>query len=160
MTIKVGDKIPSAKLHIMTEQGPKDVTTDEVFKGKRVLLFAWPGAFTPTCSAKHLPGFVQNASAIRAKGIDTIACLSVNDAFVMGAWGKDQKVGDKVVMLADGNAEFTKALGLENDNSSYGMGLRSKRYAMVVDNGVVKALNVEKPGSFEVSSAEAVMKAL
>jgi glutaredoxin/glutathione-dependent peroxiredoxin len=160
MTIKVGDKIPSAKLHIMTEQGPKDVTTDEVFKGKRVVLFALPGAFTPTCSAKHLPGFVQNASAIRAKGIDTIACLSVNDAFVMGAWGKDQKVGDKVVMLADGNAEFTKALGLENDNSSYGMGLRSKRYAMVVDNGVVKALNVEKPGSFEVSSAEAVMKAL
>jgi peroxiredoxin len=160
MTIKVGDKIPSAKLHIMTEQGPKDVTTEEVFKGKRVVLFALPGAFTPTCSAKHLPGFVQNASAIRAKGIDTIACLSVNDAFVMGAWGKDQKVGDKVVMLADGNAEFTKALGLENDNSSYGMGLRSKRYAMVVDNGVVKALNVEKPGSFEVSSAEAVMKAL
>ncbi len=160
MTIKVGDKIPSAKLHIMTEQGPKDVTTDEVFKGKRVVLFALPGAFTPTCSAKHLPGFVQNASAIRAKGIDTIACLSVNDAFVMGAWGKDQKVGDKVVMLADGNAEFTKALGLENDNSSYGMGLRSKRYAMVVDNGVVKALNVKKPGSFEVSSAEAVMKAL
>jgi len=160
MTIKVGDKIPSAKLHIMTEQGPKDVTTDEVFKGKRVVLFALPGAFTPTCSAKHLPGFVQNASAIRAKGIDTIACLSVNDTFVMGAWGKDQKVGDKVVMLADGNAEFTKALGLENDNSSYGMGLRSKRYAMVVDNGVVKALNVEKPGSFEVSSAEAVMKAL
>jgi peroxiredoxin len=124
------------------------------------VLFALPGAFTPTCSAKHLPGFVQNASAIRAKGIDTIACLSVNDAFVMGAWGKDQKVGDKVVMLADGHAEFTKALGLENDNSSYGMGLRSKRYAMVVDNGVVKALNVEKPGSFEVSSAEAVMKAL
>ena len=160
MTIKVGDKIPSAKLHIMTEQGPKDVTTDEVFKGKRVVLFALPGAFTPTCSAKHLPGFVQNASAIRAKGVDTIACLSVNDAFVMGAWGKDQMVGDKVVMLADGNAEFTKALGLENDNSSYGMGLRSKRYAMVVDNGVVKALNVEKPGSFEVSSAEAVMKAL
>ena len=160
MTIKVGDKIPSAKLHIMTEQGPKDVTTDEVFKGKRVVLFALPGAFTPTCSAKHLPGFVQNASAIRAKGIDTIACLSVNDAFVMGAWGKDQKVGDNVMMLADGNAEFTRALGLENDNSSYGMGLRSKRYAMVVDNGVVKALNVEKPGSFEVSSAEAVMKAL
>ena len=160
MTIKVGDKIPSAKLHIMTEQGPKDVTTDEIFKGKKVVLFALPGAFTPTCSAKHLPGFVQNASTIRGKGVDTIACLSVNDAFVMGAWGKDQKVGDKVVMLADGNAEFTKALGLENDNSSYGMGLRSKRYAMVVDNGVVKALNVEKPGSFEVSSAEAVMKAL
>jgi peroxiredoxin len=160
MTIKVGDKIPSAKLHIMTEQGPKDVTTDEIFKGKKVVLFALPGAFTPTCSAKHLPGFVQNASTIRGKGVDTIACLSVNDAFVMGAWGKDQKVGDKVMMLADGNAEFTKALGLENDNSSYGMGMRSKRYAMVVDNGVVKALNVEKPGSFEVSSAEAVMKAL
>jgi peroxiredoxin len=160
MTIKVGDKIPSAKLHIMTEQGPKDVTTDEIFKGKKVVLIAVPGAFTPTCSAKHLPGFVQNASTIRGKGVDTIACLSVNDAFVMGAWGKDQKVGDKVMMLADGNAEFTKALGLENDNSSYGMGMRSKRYAMVVDNGVVKALNVEKPGSFEVSDVDTMLKAL
>ncbi len=160
MTIKVGDKIPSAKLRVMTSEGPKDVTTDEIFKGKKVVLFALPGAFTPTCSAKHLPGFVQHADAIRAKGADTIACLSVNDAFVMGAWGKDQKVGDKVMMLADGNAEFTRAVGLESDSSGYGMGVRSKRYAMVVENGMVKALNVEKPGTFEVSSAEAVMKAL
>ena len=160
MTIKVGDKIPSAKLRVMTSEGPKDISTDEIFKGKKVVLFALPGAFTPTCSAKHLPGFVQNAASIRGKGVDTIACLSVNDAFVMGAWGKDQKVGDKVMMLADGNAEFSRALGLENDFSGYGMGVRSKRYAMVVDNGVVKALNVEKPGAFEVSSAEAILKAL
>ena len=160
MTIKVGDKIPSAKLRVMTSDGPKDISTDEIFKGKKVVLFALPGAFTPTCSAKHLPGFVQNAESIRGKGVDTIACLSVNDAFVMGAWGKDQKVGDKVMMLADGNAEFSRALGLENDFSGYGMGVRSKRYAMVVDNGVVKALNVEKPGAFEVSSAEAILKAL
>lgn len=160
MTIKVGDKIPSAKLRIMTGEGPKELTTDEVFKGKKVVLFALPGAFTPTCSVKHVPGFVQHADAIRAKGVDTIACLSVNDAWVMGAWGKDQNVGDRVMMLADGNAEFTRAVGLESDGSGYGMGLRSKRYAMVVENGVVKALNVEKSGTFEVSSAEAVMKAL
>ena len=160
MTIKVGDKIPSAKLHVMTGDGPRQVTTDEIFKSKRVVLFALPGAFTPTCSAKHLPGFVQNAGAIRAKGVDTIACLSVNDAFVMDAWGKDQEVGNKVMMVADGNAEFTRAVGLESDASGYGMGIRSKRYAMVVENGVVKALNVERSGTFEVSSAEAVMKAL
>jgi peroxiredoxin len=160
MTIKVGDKIPSAKLRVMSSEGPKELTTDELFKGKKVVLFALPGAFTPTCSAKHLPGFLQHADTIRKKGVDAIACLSVNDAFVMGAWGKDQKVGDKVMMLADGNAEFTRAVGLESDASGYGMGVRSKRYAMVVDNGVVKALQVEKPGSFEVSSAEAIMKAL
>jgi glutaredoxin/glutathione-dependent peroxiredoxin len=160
MTIKVGDKIPSAKLRVMSSEGPKEVTTDELFKGKKVVLFALPGAFTPTCSAKHLPGFVQHADTLRKKGVDAIACLSVNDAYVMGAWGKDQKVGDKVMMLADGNAEFTRAVGLENDSSGYGMGVRSKRYAMVVENGVVKALQVEKPGSFEVSSAEAIMKAL
>ncbi|HSD34116.1 MAG TPA: peroxiredoxin [Alphaproteobacteria bacterium] len=160
MTIKVGDKIPSAKLRVMSSEGPKEVTTDELFKGKKVVLFALPGAFTPTCSAKHLPGFVQHADTLHKKGVDAIACLSVNDAYVMGAWGKDQKVGDKVMMLADGNAEFTRAVGLENDSSGYGMGVRSKRYAMVVENGVVKALQVEKPGSFEVSSAEAIMKAL
>ena len=160
MTIQVGEKIPSVKLRTMTAEGPKVVTTEDVFGGKKVALFGLPGAFTPTCSAKHLPGYVQNAAALKAKGVDTIACISVNDAFVMGAWGKDQSVGDKVMMLADGNAEFTRAVGLENDASGYGMGVRSKRYAMVVDNGVVKALNVEKPGSFEVSSAEAVMKAL
>ncbi len=160
MSIKVGDKIPSAKLRVMTSDGPKEMATDELFKGKKVVLFALPGAFTPTCSAKHLPGFVKHADAIRAKGVDTIACLSVNDAFVMGAWGKDQQVGNKVTMLADGNAEFTRAIGLESDASGYGMGVRSKRYAMVVEDGVVKALNVEKSGTFDVSSAESVMKAL
>ena len=160
MTIKVGDKVPSAKLKQMTAEGMKDVQTDEFFKGKKVVLFALPGAFTPTCSAKHLPGFVEKAADFKSKGVDTIACLSVNDAFVMNAWGKDQKVEGKVQMLADGNAEFTKAAGLEMDGSGYGLGLRSQRYAMVVDNGVVKALSVEKPGAFEVSSADAVLKAL
>jgi peroxiredoxin len=158
MTIKVGDKIPSAKLRHMTKDGPKDITTDEIFKGKKVALFALPGAFTPTCSAKHLPGFVQNAEQIKGKGISTIACLSVNDAFVMDAWGKNQNVGDKVMMLADGNADFTKAIGLEMDGTGYGMGLRSKRYSMVVDDGVVKHLNLEKPGAFEVSNVETILK--
>jgi peroxiredoxin len=160
MAIKVGDKVPSATLRYMNDQGMQTITTDELFKGKKVVLFALPGAFTPTCSAKHLPGFVGNAEAIRKKGIDTIACLSVNDAFVMNAWGKDQKAGDKVMMLADGNGEFSKAMGLTMDGTGYGMGTRSQRYAMVVDNGVVKKLNVEAPGAFEVSSAEAVMKDL
>ncbi len=160
MTIKVGDKIPSVKLKQMTAEGMKDVQTDEFFKGKKVVLFALPGAFTPTCSAKHLPGFVEKAAEIRSKGVDAVACLSVNDAFVMNAWGKDQKAEGKVQMLADGNGEFTKAVGLEMDGSGYGLGTRSQRYAMIVDNGVVKTLNVEKPGSFEVSSAEAVLKAL
>jgi peroxiredoxin len=160
MAIKVGDKIPSAKLRHMTAEGPKEISTDDIFKGKKVVLFAVPGAFTPTCSAKHLPGFVQNADAIKAKGVDTIACIAVNDAFVMGAWGKAQNTDGKVQMLADGNATFTKELGLEMDGSGFGLGTRSKRYAMVVQDGVVKALNVENPGAFEVSSAEAVMKAL
>jgi peroxiredoxin len=160
MTIKVGDKIPSAKLKLMTPEGVKEVTTDEFFKGKRVVLFAVPGAFTPTCSAKHVPGFVQNEAALRQKGIDTIACLSVNDAFVMGAWGKDQKADGKVVMLADGNGDFTRAVGLELDATANGLGKRSKRYAMVVDDGVVKTLSVEAPGAFEVSSAEAILKGL
>ena len=160
MTIKVGDKIPTAKLRVMTNEGPKEVTTDELFKGKKVVLFALPGAFTPTCSAKHLPGFVQNAEALRAKGVDTIACLSVNDAFVMGAWGKDQKAGDKVMMLGDGNGEFTQAMGLTMDGSKFGLGTRSQRYAMIVDNGVIKDLFVEKPGAFEVSTAENVLKHL
>ena len=160
MTIKVGDKIPAVKLKHMTADGIKDITTDELFKGKKVVLFALPGAFTPTCSAKHLPGFVEKNAAVKAKGVDTIACLSVNDAFVMGAWGKAQNAGDKVLMLADGSGDFTKAVGLELDLTANGMGLRSKRYAMVVDNGVVKTLNVEAPGAFEVSSADAVLKAL
>ena len=160
MTIKSGDKIPSVKIKTMTKEGIKDITTDEIFKGKKVVVFGLPGAFTPTCSAKHLPGFVQHADAIKAKGVDTIACLSVNDAFVMNAWGKDQNVGDKVLMLADGNAEFTKATGLELDGSGYGLGLRSRRFSMVVDNGVVKHFNLEKPGAFEISNAETILKQL
>ena len=160
MAIKVGDRIPSVQLKYMNADGMQTIGTDQLFKGKKVVLFALPGAFTPTCSAKHLPGFVQNADKIKAKGIDTIACLSVNDAFVMNAWGKDQKVGDTVMMLADGNGELSKAVGLTMDGTGDGMGLRSARYAMVVDDGVVKTLNVEAPGAFEVSSAESIMKAL
>src|SRR5579885_142161 len=160
MTIKVGDRIPSAKLRTMTAEGPKEISTDEIFKGKKVVLFAVPGAFTPTCSAQHLPGFVQNAQAIKAKGVDTIACVAVNDAFVMGAWGKDQGTDGKVLMLSDGNGSFTKELGLEMDGSAAGLGMRSQRYAMVVQDGVVKTLNVEAPRAFEVSSAESILKVL
>ena len=152
--IKVGDKIPSATLTEMGEGGPKPVTTDELFAGKKVALFALPGAFTPTCSAKHVPGFVQNEAALKAKGVDTIACVSVNDAFVMGAWGKDQKSDGFVHMLADGNGDFTRAVGLEMDGTKFGMGKRSQRYSMIVKDGVVTSLNVEAPGAFEVSSAE------
>ena len=154
MTIKAGDKMPSATLMEMQDGKPTPVSTDNFFAGKKVALFALPGAFTPTCSAKHVPGFVQNEAALKARGIDTIACLSVNDAFVMGAWGKDQGAGGKVRMLADGNGEFTRAVGLVMDGSKFGMGERSQRYSMIVDNGVVKTLNVEQPGAFEVSSAE------
>ncbi|HEX2113169.1 MAG TPA: peroxiredoxin [Alphaproteobacteria bacterium] len=157
--IKVGDKIPSVKLKYMTKEGIKDITTDELFKGK-VALFGLPGAFTPTCSAKHLPGFVQNADTIRGKGVDRIVCLSVNDAFVMDAWGKNQNVGEKVMMIADGNADFAKAVGLELDLMGNGMGTRIRRFSMVVENGVVKQLNVEKPGAFEVSNAETMLKQL
>src|SRR6201746_1508912 len=160
MTIKVGDTIPSMKLMVATADGPKETSTDEIFKGKRVVLFAVPGAFTPTCSVKHLPGFVQNAEAMKAKGVDTIACISVNDAFVMGAWGKEQKSGDKVMMLGDGGAEFTNAMGLTMDLTKNGMGVRSQRYAMIVQDGVIKDLFVEKPGAFEVSAAENVLKHL
>jgi glutaredoxin/glutathione-dependent peroxiredoxin len=160
MTIKVGDTVPAVKLKQMTPEGMKDVDTGEFFKGKKVVLFALPGAFTPTCSAKHLPGFVEKAAELRAKGVDAVACLSVNDAFVMSAWGKQQNADGKVQMLADGNGDFTRAVGLEMDGSGYGLGKRSQRYAMIVQDGVVKALNVEKPGGFEVSSADAVLKAL
>jgi peroxiredoxin len=160
MAVKVGEKVPSATLMEMQEGGPKPVKTDDFFAGKKVVLFALPGAFTPTCSAKHVPGFVQNAAALKAKGIDEIACLSVNDAFVMGAWGKDQKADGKVHMLADGNGDFTRAMGLEMDGSRFGMGKRSQRYAMVVDNGVIKELNVEEPGAFSVSSAEHILTQL
>ena len=158
--IKVGDAIPHAKLTAATADGPKEMTTDEVFGGKKVVLFAVPGAFTPTCSAKHLPGYLQNLDAFKAKGVDTVACIAVNDPFVMTAWAKDQDVGDRVVMLADGSAAFTKILGLELDLSARGLGIRSQRYAMVVDDGKVTSLNVEPPGGFEVSKAETVLGAL
>ena len=160
MTIKVGDKLPSAKLKYMGPSGPAEITTDELVKGKKVALFGLPGAFTPTCSAKHVPGFVQHAEALQKKGVGAIVCVSVNDAFVMGAWAKDQKVGDSVVMLADGSGAFTKALGLELDLSARGMGLRSQRFALVTEDGVVTHLSVEEPGGFEVSRAEAVLETL
>jgi peroxiredoxin len=160
MTIKVGDKLPSISLKYMNKDGMQTATTDDLFKGKKAVLFGLPGAFTPTCSAKHLPGFVTNAEALKKKGVEVIACLSVNDAFVMDAWGKAQNAGEKVLMLADGNGDFAKATGLTMDGTGYGMGLRTSRWAMVLEDGQVKTLNVEAPGAFEVSSAEAVMKAL
>lgn len=153
MTIKAGDSIPSVKLMQATAEGPKEVSTDELFKGKTVVLFGVPGAFTPTCSAKHLPGFVTHAEALKAKGVDVIACVSVNDAFVMGAWGREQKTGGKVRMMADGSATFAQATGLTLDLTARGMGLRSNRYSALVQDGVVKTLNVEAPGKFEVSDA-------
>lgn len=157
MTIKVGDKIPSATLVKATEAGPAPITTAELFDGRTVALFSVPGAFTPTCSAKHLPGFVTNAETIKQHGVDEIVCLSVNDAFVMEAWGKSAQVGDKVTMLADGSADFAKAIGLDADYSNFGMGLRSQRFSMLVKDGFVTYLNVEDPGAFAVSSAEHLM---
>ncbi|HUC60821.1 MAG TPA: peroxiredoxin [Alphaproteobacteria bacterium] len=159
MTIKVGDKVPAGKVKYMGADGkPAELSTDDLFKGKKVVLFGLPGAFTPTCSAKHVPGFVQQAGALKAKGVATIACISVNDAFVMGAWGKDQGSGDKVMMLADGSADFTKALGLEQDLSAAGLGVRSKRYAMIVEDGTVKWMGVEDaPGKLEHSGADQVL---
>ena len=160
MAIQEGERIPAATLKHKTAEGIADISTDELFSGKKVVLFALPGAFTPTCSAKHLPGFVASASDIKSMGVDTIACLSVNDAFVMEAWGRDQNVGDNVLMLADRNGDFSKATGLDLDASGFGMGLRSQRYAMIVDDGVVKKLNIDLPGTFETSSAQAILAAL
>lgn len=160
MTIKVGDKIPSAMMTTMTADGPGPVETDAFFAGKKVVLFSVPGAFTPTCSAKHLPGFVTRADEILAKGVDAIACMSVNDVFVMHAWGKDAGVEDKVAMLADGNGDFTKAIGLELDGTGFGMGMRSQRFAMIVEDGTVTGLFVEEPGAFQVSSADHVISQL
>ena len=160
MTIKVGDTVPSVKIMQATAEGPKEVDTAELFAGKTVVLFGVPGAFTPTCSAKHLPGFVQSADAYKAKGVDVIACMAVNDAFVMGAWGKDQGITDQVVMLADGAAAFTKALGLEFDLTARGLGVRCQRFALVAKNGKVTHVGVEAPGAFEVSKAEEVIKAV
>ena len=154
MTIKVGDKLPNMTLTVATADGPKPTPSDEIFKGKTVALFAVPGAFTPTCSAKHLPGFKQQAPTLKAKGVDTIACLSVNDGFVMRAWAEDQAVGEDILMIADGSSAFTKAVGLELDGTKFGMGPRSQRYSMIVKDGVVTALNVEQGGEFRVSAAE------
>jgi peroxiredoxin len=160
MTIKVGDKMPAGTLTLATPDGPQKVSAEEYFKGKKVVLFSVPGAFTPTCDAKHLPGFVERAADLRAKGVDTIACIAVNDAFVMKAWGKSQGVEGKVDMLADGNADYTKALGLDFDATGFGMGIRGQRFALIIDDGVVKHVNVEQKGEFKVSSAEYVLAQL
>ncbi len=157
MTIHVGERIPAATLKHMTKDGPANISTDELFKGKTVVLFSVPGAFTPTCHAKHLPGFVQHVADLKAKGVDTIACLAVNDVFVMAAWGKASAAGDDILMLADGNAEFTKALGLELDATGFGMGIRGKRFALVAKDGTLTHLNVEAGGEFRVSTAEYVL---
>ena len=161
MAIKVGDRLPEAKFRVMTAEGPGWKTTDEVFKGKKVVLFAVPGAFTPTCHKNHLPGFVQNAAAIKAKGIDSIAVTAVNDGFVMDAWKKASNAEGKIEFLADGNGEFAKAIDMTLDGSGNGLGLRSKRYSMLVEDGVVKKLNVEEAaGKAETSSADALLKQL
>ena len=160
MTIKAGDKMPSGVFGVMTESGPGALSTDELFAGKKVILVSVPGAFTPTCSASHLPGYVNNAADLKAKGVDTIACMSVNDVFVMDAWGKDQNVADNVVMLADGNGEYAKALDLEMDGSAFGMGTRSQRFAIVVEDGTAAHVAVEAAGQFEVSKAESILAEL
>ena len=159
MTIAAGDKIPAVTLKIMGAKGPEDISTETIFKGKKVVMFAVPGAFTPGCTVTHLPGYVVLADKIKAKGVDSIVCLSVNDAFVMGAWGKSQNA-DELLMVADGNGEFTKAAGLEMDATGFGMGTRSKRYAMIVEDGVVSHLAVEPAGGIEVSAAEAILAKL
>jgi glutaredoxin/glutathione-dependent peroxiredoxin len=161
MTIKVGDRLPTVTLRQVTPEGPKEVTTDDFFRGRKVVLFAVPGAFTPACSQRHLPGYVDKAGEIKGKGIDEVACVAVNDPAVMGAWGKDQNTAGKVTMLADGSGDLARALGLELDLTKGGLGVRSKRYSMLVDNGVVKSLNLEAaPGQVESSSAESMLKAL
>lgn len=160
MGIKIGDKLPTATFMHMGANGPEPITSEDLFTGQRVAVFALPGAFTPTCSAKHLPGYMEQAEALAAKGINKIACLSVNDVFVMDAWGRDQNVGDSIDMLADGNCDFTAAVGLELDGSGFGMGRRSQRYAMIVNDGVVEALHVEEGGEFRVSSAEYMLENL
>ena len=156
MTIQTGDKVPACTIKIMGEQGPADITTEEIFAGKKVVLFAVPGAFTPGCSLTHLPGYVVNADKIKASGVDSIVCMAVNDAFVMDAWGKSQNA-EELLMLADGNGELTAALGLELDGSGFGLGTRSQRFAMVVDDGTVTHLNVETGPGVDVSSAETIM---
>src|SRR5207302_11399811 len=157
LAIKAGERLPAGTLKTMTKDGPKDVPAQELFKGKKVVLFSVPGAFTPTCDAKHLPGFVQLADQIRAKGVDTIACMAVNDVFVMNAWGKASGVGDRIVMLADGNGDYARALGLELDAKGFGMGTRGQRFALIVRDGLATHVNVEAPGQFKVSAAEYVL---
>jgi peroxiredoxin len=157
MTIKVGDKLPSVKLMRWSESGPEAVTTDDLFKGKKVAFFGVPGAFTPTCSAKHVPGFVRHADELKAKGVDAIVCTSVNDVFVMNAWGQNQECGEKVTMVADGDAAFAKAAGLELDLQGKGLGLRNQRFSMLVDDGTVTILNIDPAGSFEKTSAESLL---
>jgi glutaredoxin/glutathione-dependent peroxiredoxin len=160
MAIKSGDKMPAGTFKVMTKDGPADLTTDQLFKGKTVVLFSVPGAFTPTCDAKHLPGFVEKAGDFKAKGVDTIACMAVNDVFVMNAWGKNSNVGDKISMLADGNGDYAKALGLTMDGSGFGMGMRGQRFALVVKDGVATHVDIEAPKEFKVSTAENVLSHL
>lgn len=157
MAIKAGDRMPAGSFKTIGKDGMQEVSTEQLFKGRKVVLFSVPGAFTPTCDAKHLPGYIQHAEALRAKGVDTIACMAVNDAFVMNAWGKASGVGDKVLMLADGNGDYTRALGLELDARGFGMGHRGQRFAIIVEDGIAKHVNVEAPGKFEVSAAEYVL---
>ena len=160
MTIKAGDKIPEGKLKVMGADGPANVSAEELLGKGRVVLFSVPGAFTPTCSAKHLPGFIEKAEALRTKGVAKLVCLAVNDVFVMGAWGKSAGAGDAVVMAADGNGDYTRALGLELDARGFGMGMRGQRFALVIEDGVVKQVHVEAPGEFKVSSAEHILGTL
>ena len=167
MAIKVGDRLPSGTLNEFIEVeregctvGPNTFKVEDMVKGKKIAIFGLPGAFTPTCSAKHVPSYVSNFDALKAKGVDEIWCISVNDAFVMGAWGREQKAGGKVRMMADGSADYVKRLGLENDLAARGMGMRSQRFSMLVDDGIVKVINVEAPGKFEVSDAGTMLKAL
>ncbi len=160
MSIQAGENMPAGSFGLMTDSGPGAVTTDDLFGGKKVVLFSVPGAFTPTCSMNHLPGFIDHADEILGKGVDTIACMAVNDVFVMHAWGNDRNAGEKVSMLADGNGEYAKALGLEMDGTAFGMGMRGQRFAIIVDDGVASHVAVEEAGKFEVSSAEAVLAKL
>lgn len=160
MTISAGEKMPSGAFGVMTESGPGSISSDELFAGKKVVLVSVPGAFTPTCSKGHLPGFIDQADQLAAKGVDTVACMAVNDVFVMHAWGEDRGVGEKVTLLADGNGEYSRALGLELDATGFGMGMRGQRFAIIVDDGVATHVAIEAPGQFEVSKAEAILKAL
>ena len=160
MAIKAGDRMPSGVFGVMTDAGPGAMSSGDLFAGKKVVLVSVPGAFTPTCSMNHLPGFVEHAEAFRAKGVDTIACMAVNDVYVMDAWGRDRGVGDAVVMLADGNGDYARALELEMDGSKFGLGMRGQRFAMIVDDGVATYVAVEQPGKFEASRAEAILERL